>query len=464
MRQLLTDIWEAIQGREHDYTKISLGKAILLLSIPMALEMVMESVFVVLDIYFVSRLPNADEAIAVVGLTESVLTLIYAIAIGIAMGTTGIVARRIGEKRDRDASVAAGQAILLGIILSAVIAVPGVYFAEQILAMMHAEPLVIENGSGFTRVMLAGNVVIMLLFINNAIFRSAGAPALSMYVLFIANILNIILDPCLIYGWGPFPEMGVKGAAVATNIGRGTAVLVQFFLLFRGVSRIKLSLHDFIIRVRVIWRVLFLSGGGIFQYFVATSSWLFLYRILAEYKSEVIAGYTVAIRLFVFFLLPAWGISNAAATLVGQNLGAEDAGRAERSVWKISLVNSVYMLSIMFLLILFPRGLIGIYAEPGSVVFEVGVTCLKIMGLGMVFYGFEMIMAQAFNGAGDTYTPTLLNVIGFWLVQIPLAWYLARVLGMRENGVFWAIFISEAVLAVLGIFIFRLGRWKSRKV
>lgn len=464
MKRLLADIGDAIRGREFDYTKIKLGKAILLLAIPMVMEMIMESVFVLLDTKFVSLLAAPDEAIAVVGLTESVLTLIYAISIGIAMGTTGIVARRIGEKHDRAASIAGGQAIILGALISLAIAVPGVIYAEKTLSLMHAEKSVIDNGVGFTRIMLGGNVVIMLLFINNAIFRSAGKPALSMWVLLIANLINIILDPCLIFGLGPFPEMGVRGAALATTIGRGTAVLIQFYLLFSGASRITLRISDLVPRLQVVWRVLYLSGGGIFQYFVATSSWLFLYRILAVYKSEVIAGYTVAIRLFIFFLLPAWGISNAAATLVGQNLGASDPKRAERSVWKISLVNSVYMALTMLILLLLPHKLVGFYIEPGTVAYEVGITCLQIMGLGMVFYGFEMIIAQAFNGAGDTYTPTALNIIGFWLVQIPLASYLAHKAGMEENGVFWAIFISEALIAVLGVIVFRMGRWKTHQV
>lgn len=462
MKRLFRDILDSIRGREFDFTKINLGKAILLLSIPMVLEMLMESIFAIFDIYFVSRL--GAEAIAVVGLTESLMTMIYAISIGVAMATTGIVARRIGENKDRDASVAASQAILLGIVLAALIAVPGVIFAEDILRLMHAEQSVIDNGAGFTKVMLGGNVVIMLLFINNAIFRSAGAPALSMWVLLIANVFNIILDPCLIFGLGPFPELGVKGAAVATNIGRGTAVLIQFYLLFVKHSRIRVFLSDFKLRVKLIWKVMFLSGGGVMQHLIATSSWLILYRILAEYKSEVIAGYTIAIRVFVFFLLPAWGISNAAATLVGQNLGAEEPGRAERAVWKISLINSIYMALVMIAFLLIPQGFIGLFSESGTQAFDVGVTCLKIMGMGMIFYGFEMIIAQAFNGAGDTYTPTALNFVGFWLIQIPLAWYLAKRVGMEEDGVFYAILISEASLALFGIAAFKWGRWKNKKV
>lgn len=462
MKQLLRDIWDAIRGYEHDYTQIKLSKAILLLSIPMVLEMLMESIFAIIDMFYVSRL--GDEAIAVVGLTESLMTLIYAIAVGLAMATTGIVARRIGEKHDRAASMAASQAILLGILISVLIAVPGVIFARQILGLMHAESKVIQMGSGFTGLMLGGNVVIMLLFINNAILRSAGAPALSMRVLLIANSINLILDPCFIFGLGPFPEFGVTGAAVATNIGRGIGVLYQFYLLFNRKSRIEIFLQDFKLRLKIIWKVIYLSGGGIFQHLIATSSWIVLYRILAEYKSEVISGYTIAIRILVFFLLPAWGISNAAATLVGQNLGAMNPQRAENAVWRTSIVSSVYMLLAMVVFLLFPGFLINIFSEEGNQSYQVAVTCLKIMGMGMVFYGFEMIIAQSFNGAGDTYTPTALNFIGFWIIQIPLAIYLARELDMREIGVFYAILISEAVLAVLSVIIFKIGKWKTRKI
>ncbi|MBA7517641.1 putative FMN/FAD exporter YeeO [subsurface metagenome] len=461
MKQLFRDIWDAIRGYEYDLTKIKLGKAILLLSIPMVVEMLMESFFAILDIYFVSRL--GDEAISVVGLTESLMTIVYAIGIGLAMATTGIVARRIGEKRDRDASIAASQAILLGILISAFIAIPGIIFAKKILGMMNAEQKVIDIGFSFTQIMLGGNFVIMLLFINNAIFRSAGAPALSMRVLLVANAINIVLDPCLIFGIGPFPQLGVTGAAVATSIGRGIGVLYQFYLLFKHKSRIDLRLSDFILHLKVMWKVLYLSGGGILQYLIATSSWVILYRILADYKSEVIAGYTIAIRVFVFFLLPAWGFSNAASTLVGQNLGAKDPGRAERAVWYTSIVNSAYMLIAMLGFVIFPQYFIKLFSDGGKS-YEVGVACLQIMGYGMVFYGFGMIIAQAFNGAGDTYTPTVLNFICFWLIEIPLAYYLAKNSGMKENGVFYSILISETILAILGILVFLRGKWKLRTV
>ncbi len=462
MKQLLYDIWDAITGYEHDYTRIKLRKAILLLAIPMVLEMLMESIFAIADIYFVSKL--GDEAVAVVGLTESIMTVIYALAMGLGMGTTGIVARRIGEKHDRDASKAASQAILLGILISLLIAIPGIIYGSKILALMHAEQPVISIGGPFIKIMLGGNIIIIMLFINNAIFRSAGAPALSLRVLVIANMINIILDPCLIFGLGPFPELGVTGAAVATTIGRGSGVIYQFYLLFNKNSRIVLFFRDFQLKLKIMMKVLYLSGGGIFQYLIATSSWIILYRILAEYKSEVISGYTVALRIFSFFLLPAWGVSNAVSTLVGQNLGARNPQRAERAVWITSIVNSIYMLILMVAFLIVPQLFINVFSMEGKQSYDVAITCLRIIGLGMVFYGFEMIIAQAFNGAGDTYTPTILNLVGFWLVQIPLAYFLAKKLEMHEKGVFYAIFFSETLIAILGIIVFRFGKWKSREV
>ncbi len=462
MRQLIYDIWDALRGFEHDYTRLKLTRAILLLAIPMVLEMVMESIFALVDIYFVSKM--GDAAVAVVGLTESLMTVIYSIGVGLAMGTTAIVARRIGEKQDRKASIASEQAILLGIIISAIIAIPGVIFSSRLLEIMHAENKVIEIGQSYTQIMLGSNFFIILLFINNAVFRSAGAPALSLRVLVLANVINIILDPCLIFGLGPLPELGVKGAAIATTIGRGIGVIYQFYLLFYKGSRIEIFIKDFGLKSAVMAKVLYLSLGGIFQYLVATASWIILYRILAEYKSEVISGYTIALRIFAFFLLPSWGLSNAVSTLVGQNLGAKKPERAERSVWITSLINSIYMLILMSVFLLTPEIFIRFFSHEGKHSFEIAIRCLQIIGMGMIFYGFEMIIAQAFNGAGDTYTPTILNILGFWLIQIPLAYILAKKIEMRQDGVFYSIFIAETVIAILGIIIFRLGKWKKRQI
>jgi putative MATE family efflux protein len=461
MKKLLLDIRAALLGAEQDYTTLPLGRAITLLAIPMVFEMLFESLFAILDMLFVSKL--GDEAIAVVGYTESVMTLIYALGMGISMGTTGLVSRRIGESDSKKASVAAAQAILLSVILSFVIAIPGILFSRKILEMMHAGPEVISAGVSYTTLMLGGNMLIMLLFVNNAIFRSAGNPSLSMWVLIFANGINIILDPCLIFGMGPFPELGVTGAAVATNIGRGLAVLIQFYLLFNGKNRIKVVLAYFRIKMKVMWKVLYLSGGGIFQFLIATSSWIFLYRILSEYNKEVIAGYTLGIRLFVFFLLPAWGLSNAVSTLVGQNLGAKQPGRAQKSVVVTAMINAIYMILIMILFQAFPHLLLRFFGTTNDS-YEVAVRCMKIISYGNFFYGVQMVIGQAFNGAGDTYTPTILNFIGFWLVEIPLAYYLAKTLGWKEEGVFYSIFISESVLAVISIIIFSRGKWKLREI
>lgn len=478
MKKIFKEILLAFRGEEQDYTKIRLSKAIFLLAVPMVFEMSFESLFAILDIFFVSHIGQedfiftssfskypdfGDTAASIVGFTESVMTLIYAIGVGIAMGTTGLVSRRIGEKHDKDAAIGASQAILLGIFLSLFIAIPGILFPGKILELMNADANIIEHGKFYTSLMLGGNVLIMLLFINNAIFRSAGNPVLSMRVLIIANLINIVLDPCFIFGIGPFPELGVTGAAVATNIGRGLAVLYQFYLMLKGKGKIKLLWEYFRIRIDVIKKVLFLSGGGILQFIIATSSWIFLYSILGGYKQEVTAGYTFGIRLFVFFLLPAWGLSNAVSTLVGQNLGAKNPERAKRSVYYTGFVNVAYMLFVMILFLLIPEHLVSFFKTSDRSL-EVAITCMKIISLGNVFYGFQMVLGQAFNGAGDTYTPTWLNLIAFWIIEIPLAYYLANNTGLEEKGVFWSIFVSETVLCLLSYYIFSKGKWQTRKV
>lgn len=461
MKRLFQDIWAAIIGAEQDYTKIRLSRAILLLAIPMVIEMFFESSFAILDIYFVSD--EGDSAIAVVGLTESIMTLIYAVGIGIAMGTTGLVSRRIGENDIKRASVASSQAILLSVFLSLFVAIPGILFPEKILELMNASAEVIEEGKNYTRIMLGGNVLIMLLFVNNAIFRSAGNPALSMWVLIFANTVNMVLDPMLIRGIGPFPELGVTGAAVATNIGRGLAVLIQFYLLFKGSGKIKVALGYFKLKLEVMWKVLYLSGGGIFQFFIATSSWIFLYRILSKYQESVVAGYTIGIRLFIFFLLPAWGLSNAVSTLVGQNLGAKKPERAQKAVRFTAMVNGGYMFLIMVLFLLVPGVLVGFFkTTPES--YEIAIRCMKIISLGNISYGVHMVYSQAFNGAGDTYTPTLLNFIAFWVIEIPLAYFLALSLDWREDGVFYSIIIAETILCLITILTFSRGKWKTRKL
>ncbi len=459
--EVWTSIKEAIAGTDQDFTKGSLPRAIFLLSVPMVLEMVMESVFAVADIFFVSKL-GAD-AVATVGITEAVMTLVYAISIGLAMATTAMVARRTGEHKPEEASNTAFQAIITGIFISLLIAVPGYIFAEEILRIMGSSDHMINDLAGYTRIMLVGNVVIMLLFIINAVFRSAGDAAISMRVLWFANILNVILDPCLIFGYGPFPEMGIAGAAVATNIGRGMAVAYQFYILFRGKRRIKLKLENLRINFALIWQLIKLSMGGIGQNIIATSSWIGLVRIVSIYGSEVVAAYTIAIRVVVFALLPSWGISNAAATLVGQNLGAKQPERAEGSVWLTGRINMLFMGVVSIFFIATPEVFIRLFISDTSVV-EVGSTCLRIMSYGLISYALGMVLINSFNGAGDTRTPTLINLVAFWIVEIPLAYFLAISLNLKENGVFMSIVIAETFLTLLAFYFFRKGNWKLMQV
>ena len=455
------DIVESIKGSEQDYTTGSIGRAIMLLSIPMVLEMVMESLFAIVDIFFVSRL--GAEALATVGVTESLMTVIYAVGLGFSMGTTGLVARRIGEKHNDEAGFAGAHSILLGIIASFLFAVPGIFFASDILEIMGSSEKVIQTGTRYASIMFAGNGIIMLLFINNAIFRSAGDAAIAMRALWLANGINIVLDPCLIFGIGPFPELGVTGAAVATTTGRSIGVLFQLYVLLKGTKRIRLLLKHFKLKIFLLIKLLKLSAGGIGQFLIATTSWIGLYWILGRFGDTVFAGYTVAIRTIVFSLLPAWGISNAAATLVGQNLGAEKPDRAEKSVWITGLVNASYLMLAGIAFVSFPGFFISLFGVDDQV-FIIGVKALKIISFGFIFYGIGMVMTQAFNGAGDTFTPTLLNFICFYIIELPLAYVLAIHLRMEETGVFLSVVIAESLLGLAAVFIFRLGRWKLRKV
>lgn len=458
---LLHNIRESLSGVERDYTKGSLRKAVVLLSIPMVMEMIMESVFAVADIFFVSRL-GAD-AVATVGITESIITIVYALGVGLSMATTAVVSRRIGEKKRKEASDAAFQAIITGIAASVLIAIPGVLFPKEILMLMGAGDNIVDNLSGYTAIMLGGNITIMLLFIINAVFRSAGDAFLSLKVMWLANGINIVLDPLLIFGWGPFPELGIEGAAIATNIGRGIAVLYQFRLLFRGRGKIKLGMNNLVLRRRMIADIIRISAGGIGQNIIATSSWIGMVRIISVFGSSVLAGYTIAIRIIIFSLLPSWGISNASATLVGQNLGAGDPSRAERSVWLTGKINMVYSVVAGLIFYFFAEPLIRIFI-PDPEVIASGAVCLRIISLGFIAYGLGMVMVQAFNGAGDTRTPTKVFFICFWLIEIPLAYLLAIVLSLGEKGVFWSIMFSESLMAVLAFLLFRRGKWKMEQV
>ncbi|HUX57631.1 MAG TPA: MATE family efflux transporter [Bacteroidales bacterium] len=460
-KSLLKDIAEAVSGTDQDFTEGRLRRAILLLSIPAVLEMIMESVFAIVDIYFVSKL-GAD-AVATVGITESMITIIYAIAIGLGTATTSLVSRRIGEKNPESASNAAFQAILTGLAISILIGLPGALYAGRLLDMMGASKNITESMSGYTSIMMGGNVVIMMLFIINAIFRSAGDAALAMKVLWIGNIINIILDPCLIFGLGPFPEMGIIGAAIATNIGRGAAVLVQFYMLFFGRKRIRLVLRQLSVDLSVMLKLLKLSFGTIGQNLIATSSWIALVRIISIFGSEVVAGYTIAMRIVFFTLLPSWGISNAVATLVGQNLGANKPDRAERSVWVTGWVNMILLGFIGIILFLFPETFIELFIDNENVI-RSGVLGLRIISIGFIAYGFGMVLVNSFNGAGDTSTPLKINIVAFWLVEIPLAWFLAITAGLREEGVFISIVVAETLMTLIAWLVFRKGKWKLKEV
>lgn len=455
------NVKEALAGSEQDFTKIPLKKAVFLLAIPMVLEMVMESVFAVVDIFFVSKL--GAEAVAAVGITESLMTILYAIAFGLAMGTTALVSRRIGEKNNIEASKEGLQAIITGTIIAIMIAFPGAIFAKDLLGLMGASETVLEHHSAYTGIMFGGNIVIMLLFINNAIFRGAGDAAIAMRVLWLANGLNIILDPILIFGFGPIPAMGVAGAAVATNIGRGVAVMYQLYILFKGNSRINIGL----LKIKTDWQKIMhlfnISIGGIGQMLISTSSWVFLVRILSSFGSEVVAAYTIAIRIVIFSILPSWGLSNAASTLVGQNLGAKEPKRAEKAVWSIALINMVFLGILGLIFIFIPSWFIQLFTSD-SYLIEVGKTCLKIVAYGFAFYGIGMVMVHAFNGAGDTRTPTKINFIAFWLMEIPLAYVLANKTSMNENGVFYAIIIAESFMTLLALYYFKKGNWKKQVV
>lgn len=457
----LAEIWEAVKGTDKDFTSVSLRKALVLLSIPMVLEMMMESVFAVVDILFVSKLGSG--AIAVVGITESLMTVVYAIGIGLSMGTNALVSRRFGEKEYEKASLAAVQAVWLAVLLSFPFMFTGIFYSSGLLRLMDADPHIIKEFGNYTRIMLTGNAVIMLLFVINAVFRSAGDAAIAMRILWIGNLINIFLDPCLIFGLGPFPRLGVTGAALATNIGRGIAVLFQFYYLLAGKRRIRIGMRHITFDFRVARKLLVLSAGGFIQNIIATSSWIGLMRMLSSLGSGVVAGYTIAIRVIVFSLLPSWGLSNAASTLVGQNLGAKQPERAEKSVWMAAKANMLVLLMFSLLFVALPHSFIRLFTSDLEVIHN-GAVSLRLISLGFVFYGLGMVLVQAFNGAGDTMTPTWINFFCFWLLEIPLAYFLAFVAGFDERGVYLSIAISESMVAIIGFLVFRAGKWKLRQV
>jgi putative MATE family efflux protein len=455
-------IRDAIRGdSQRDFTNERIGRAITLLAIPMVLEMMMESLFAVVDMFWVAHL--GSDALATVGLTESVLTLLFAIAMGLSVATTAMVARRIGEKDPTSAAEAATQSILLGLIIAAVIGITGGLFASQLLRAMGASEAIIASGTGYARAIYGGSATIMLLFLINAVFRGAGDAALAMRALWIANAINIVLNPLLIFGLGPFPRLGVTGSGIGTTIGRGTGVLIQLWMLSRGKSRVVVRARQFRLQPELMMRLVRLSLGGIFQYFVAVASWIGLVRMAAMFGSVAVAGYTLAIRLIVFAILPSWGMANAAATLVGQNLGAQKPDRAEQSVWRAGFYNMVFLGIVAATFIAFAVPLVSIFTQdPG--VGPVAVSALRFISYGYVFYAWGMVIVQAFNGAGDTVTPTIINLCCYWAWQIPLAWFLAFRMNLGSSGVFLAITIAESTLAITGVLAFRRGKWKLQKV
>jgi putative MATE family efflux protein len=449
---------EAIRGTGADYTKIPLRKAVFLLAVPMVLELVLESTFAVVDIFFVAKLGSS--AVATVGLTESYLFLLYSIAMGLAMAVTAVVARRIGEHKHEEAAVTAVQAILIAMLVSVPFAVIGIVWAKDLLRIMGADAWTLEHGYRYLQWMLGGNVVIMLLFVINAIFRGAGDAAIAMRVLWVANGLNIVLDPILIFGFGPIPAMGVEGAAIATNIGRGAGVVMQLWILFRGGQHIRVVRSQLAWHGAILWNIVRTSLGGTGQMIVSMTAWIFLMRILASIGSEAVAGATIAIRIMMFTLMPAWGMSNAAATLVGQNLGAGEPGRAEASVWRIGWYNMVFTLAVSVVFFLFHDRLVGIFTDDVEVI-AIGGEWLRILSYSYFVYGWWMVAVQAFNGAGDTVTPTKINVVFFWLIQIPLSYWLAIHLGWQHSGVFWGVFVSETAVGLFTLWLFSRGRWKT---
>ncbi|WP_299116272.1 MATE family efflux transporter [uncultured Winogradskyella sp.] len=461
IKQFFKYLRVAVSGKEQNFTSGSIRRAVFMLSIPMILEMLMESIFAIVDIFYVSKV--SVNAVATIGLTESVITLVYAVAIGLSMAATAIVARRIGEQDRIGASQAAVQVIGLGIFVATIISVIGILYPKDILQLMGGEPDLIAEGYGYTQILLGGNITIMLLFLINAIFRGAGDASIAMWALVLSNGLNIILDPMFIFGFGPIPAFGVEGAAIATTIGRGTAVVFQLMVLFFGWSKIKVELKDLVLRVAVMLNLIKVSLGGIGQFLIGTSSWVFLMRIMSEFGSEVLAGYTIAIRVMMFTLMPAWGMSNAAATLVGQNLGAKKPQRAEDSVWKTGKYSAIFMGLVSVVYLIFAPEIISWFTQEAEVI-KNGALCLRIIAAGYVFYGYGMVIINAFNGAGDTKTPTWINFICFWMFQLPFAYLMALNLDFGPIGVFAAITLAEVLITVIGILWFKKGYWKSVNV
>ena len=463
-----SDLLGSFRGVRHDFTSGSIRRAIALLAIPMILEMLAQSLFGIIDIYFVGKV--SENAVAAVGMIDSLLVIVYTVGMGLSMAATAVVARRIGEQNPEAASQAAFQVLVLGLFFSIPIAILGVIYAPDLMHLMGAEEAVVAEGASYASIIFGTNILILYLFIINAIFRGAGDAVMAMVVLWIANAINIALDPLFIFGLGPIPElgihhqlvpaMGVKGAAIATCIGRGVGVILQVILLLRGVGRIQLLMQTLKVKVEVMKSMIAIALPGTLQYFIGSASWIFIFRIIALFGTEAVAGYTIAIRIFIFALLPSWGMGNAAATLVGQNLGARKPDRAERSVWITAYTNAVFLGVVALGIFLFAYPLVEIFSDVPAVV-EFGANCLRIVCVTYIFFAFGMVIVQAFNGAGDTRSPTWINLISYWVLQIPLAYILSSTLDLGANGVFIAIAIAQGFLALISILWFRRGSWKG---
>jgi putative MATE family efflux protein len=451
----------AVAGEQKDFISGDIRRALFMLAVPMVLEMVMESLFAVVDIFYVSRV--GVDALATVALTESVIMIVFAMAVGLSMSATAFVARRTGEKNLKAAAECAVQAIILAVIISIPLSLGGLFYAEEILRLMGATESVVAEGTNYTRIMLGGNVVIMLLFLNNAVFRGAGDASIAMRVLWLANILNMLLGPLFIFGPGPFPELGVTGAAIATTMGRGIGVLFQFHHFRNERSLIRLHRENIRFEPKLVWEMFRTSLGGMSQFLVHSASWIFMVRILSSFGSTAVAGYTIAIRVIFFTILPSWGLSNAAATLVGQNLGAGQPERAEKSVWTAAFYNMLFLAVVSITFFTMAEHVVRLFSKNPEVV-QNGVRCLRIICLGYVFYAYGMVISQSFNGAGDTKTPTYMNLFCFWIVQIPMAYILARMLMWGPSGVFASQAFSFSLMAVVSICIFKRGHWKTVKV
>jgi putative MATE family efflux protein len=458
MRKFFQLFLAALRGSESNFTSGSINRAIFLLSVPMILEMVMESLFAVVDVFFVAKI--GTEAVATVGLTESVLTLVYSIAIGMSTAATALVARRVGESNPREAGQAIGQVILISLVAAVALGLPGFLFADDILRLMGGNAQLIANGVGFTQMIFLSSPAIILLYTLSGCLRGAGMASVAMQSLWLSNGVNIILCPVLIFGWGPFPELGVMGSAVATTTGRSLGVLYQLVALARRKGIVELRSSDMTPNGDIIRNLLNLAAGGTAQFLIGSASWVFLTRLVSTFGSDAVAGYTIAIRILIFTILPSWGLANAAATLVGQNLGAGQPDRAETSAWRAAVGNMVFLVLVGIGFYVFAAEIVGIFDKQPAVV-AVAVKCLKIFCLGYVAFAYGMVLTQALNGAGDTKTPTLMNVICFWVIEIPLAYFLAQTLNWGPEGVFWSVAFSESLLAVFAILIFRRGRWKT---